>query len=127
MEALLVSTPELNQRGFSATVQDENVVSLWAEVKRLCTVGVMLNADPEKLQRDADFRFTKVHQLSYESVSMFYDRYLQECNAWLEAGNTFVESEIVYEGDVDDEIDETNPRVRAIRAKIFMKQEKREL
>ena len=69
--------------GFSATVQDENVVSLWAEVKRLCTVGVMLNVDPEKLQRDADFRFTKVHQLSYESVSMFYDRYLQECNAWL--------------------------------------------
>jgi len=53
---------------------------------------------------------------------MFYDRYLQECNAWLEAGNTFVESEIVYEGDEDDEIDETNPRVRA---KIFMKQEKK--
>ena len=53
-------------------------------------------------------------------------RYLQECNAWLEAGNTFVESEIVYEGDLDDEIDETNPRVRAIRAKIFMKQEKKE-
>ena len=86
----------------------------------------MLNEDPEKLQRDSDrFRFTKVHQLSYESVSMFYDWYLQECNAWLEAGNTFVESEIVYEGDLDDEIDETNPRVRAIRAKIFMKQEKK--
>ena len=67
--------------GFSATVREEDVVSLWAEVKRLCTVGLMLNADPEKLQRDADFRFIKVHQLSYESVSMFYDRYLQECNA----------------------------------------------
>jgi hypothetical protein len=53
---------------------------------------------------------------------MFYDRYLQDCNAWLEAGNKFVESEIVYEGDKDDE---TNPRVRAIRAKIFMKQEKK--
>ena len=61
----------------------------------------------------------------YESVSMFYDRYLQECNAWLEAGNTFVKSEIVIEGDADDEIDETNPKVRAIRAKIFMKQEKK--
>ena len=48
--------------GFSVTVQHENVVSLWAEVKRLCTVGVMLNADPEKLQRDADFRFTNVNQ-----------------------------------------------------------------
>ena len=47
--------------GFSATVRDEDVVSLWAEVKRLCTVGVMLNADPEKLQRDTDFRITKVH------------------------------------------------------------------
>ena len=62
--------------GFSATVRDEDVVSLWTEVKRLCIVGVMLNADPEKLQRDADFIFTKVHQLSYESVLMFYDRYL---------------------------------------------------
>jgi hypothetical protein len=75
----------------------------------------MLNADPEKLQRDADFRFTKVHQLSYESVSMFYDRYLQECNAWLEAGNTFIESEIIMEGGEYDEIDELNPRVIAIR------------
>jgi len=81
----------------------------------------MLNADPEKLQRDADFRFTKVHQLSYESVSMFYDQYLQEGNAWLEAGNVFVKSEIVIEGDGDDAIYE---RVRAIRAKIFMKPEK---
>ena len=51
----------------------------------------MLNVDPEKLQRDADFIFTKVHELSYESVSMFYDRYLtknvthgwrQEINLW---------------------------------------------
>ena len=84
MEALFTPTPR-GTEGFSATVRDEDVVSLWAEVKRLCTVGVMVNADPEKLQRDADCRFTKVHQLSYESVSMFYDRYLQECNAWLEA------------------------------------------
>jgi hypothetical protein len=52
----------------SATVQDKNVVSLRAEVKRLCDV---------------------------------YDRYPQECNSWLEAGNTFVESEIVIEGDVE--------------------------
>ena len=113
--------------GFSATVRDEDVVSLWAEEKRLSTVGVMLNADPEKLQRDADFRFTKVHQLSYESVSMFYDRYLQECNAWFEAGNTFVESEIVMEGGEYEEIDELNPRVIAIRVMILLKKEKKKV
>ena len=52
---------------------------------------------------------SKLHQLSYESVSMFYDRYLQECNAWFEAGNSFVESEIVIEDGEYDEIDESNP------------------
>ena len=85
------------------------------------TLYVMLNVDPETLQQDADVRFTKgisskVHRC------MFYDRYLQECNARLEAGNTFLESEI--EGDAD-EVDKTSPRVRAIRANIFMKQGKK--
>jgi len=42
---------------------------------------------------------------------MFYDRYLQECNAWFEAGNTFVESEKVMESNEYEEIDELNPRV----------------
>ena len=82
--------------------------------------GQYLDTNKE-YQRDADFRFTKVHQLSIDVLRSIPS----ECNAWLEAGNTFVESEIVIEGDVDDEIDETNTRVRAIRAKIFMKQEKR--
>ena len=48
-------------------------------------MGVMLNADPEKLQRDADSRLTKVIE--------FYDRFLEECNAWFEAFKTFVESD----------------------------------
>ena len=111
--------------GYAATVRDENVVSLWAEVKRLCTVGVNIKADPEKVQRDADFRFNKVHQLNYESVSMFYDRYLQEFNAWVEAGNTFVESEIIIEGDANAVIDEANPRVIEARARVLVKQEKK--
>ena len=38
---------------FSATVHDKNVVSLWAEIIRLCTIGVMLNVNPEKRQSDA--------------------------------------------------------------------------
>ena len=38
-------------------------------------------------------------------------------------GNTFFESEIVIEGGENDEIDETNPRVMAIRAEILLKQE----
>ena len=58
-------------------------------------------------------------------TSTFYDRYLQECNAWFEAGNIFVESEIVMQGNEYDEIDELNPRVIAIRARILLKQEKK--
>ena len=56
------------------------IVSLWSEVKRFVTVGVMLNADPEKLQRDIDkpdidrHRFTKVHQLELRVGSMFCDQ-----------------------------------------------------
>jgi len=53
---------------------------------------------------------------------MFYDRYLQGYNTWFEAGNTFVESEIVIEGGEYDEIDKSNLRVIAIRAKILLKQ-----
>jgi hypothetical protein len=68
--------------GFEDIERDEDVVRLWKEVKRLSTVGIVNNTDPEKLQRDADARFTRVRQLNYESVSMFYDRYLQEyCTA----------------------------------------------
>jgi hypothetical protein len=92
----------------------------------LCTVGVLTNADPEKVQRDADFRFVKVHQYNNESVTAFYDRYLQEVNAWIEAGNAFVDAELIMEGDGEDAaIDETNPRVRAIRARIQEKSEKK--
>jgi len=51
-----------------------------------------------KVQRDADFRFSHVHQYASESVSGFYDRYLQEVGAWTEVGNAFVEAEIIIEG-----------------------------
>ena len=33
-----------------------------------------------------------------ESISGFYDRYLQEVGAWTEVGNAFVEAEIIIEG-----------------------------
>ena len=105
---------------------EEDVHALWTDIKRLCTVGVLTNADPEKVQRDADFRFVKVHQYNNESVTAFYDRYLQEVNAWIEAGNAFVDAELIMEGDGEDAaIDETNPRVRAIRARIQEKSEKK--
>ena len=111
---------------YSETSSNENVSALWQEVKRLCTVGVMTNADPEKVQRDADFRFVKVHQMSNESVSSFYDRYLQEVNAWTEAGNAFVDAELIMEGEgADQELDEANPRVVAARARLLVKSEKK--
>ena len=50
-------------------------------------MGVVTNADPDKVQRDADFRFSRVHQYASESVSGFYDRYLQEVGTWTEADN----------------------------------------
>jgi hypothetical protein len=43
-----------------------------------------------------------------------YDWYLQECNAWFESENTFVESHIVIEGDEDDAFDETNHQSKDI-------------
>ena len=77
--------------------ESEDAMQLWENVKRLCTVGVVTNADPDKVQQreTADFRFSRVHQYASESVSGFYDRYLQEVGAWTEAGNAFVESEII--------------------------------
>ena len=80
---------------------------------------------PDKLQREADFRFSRVHQYASQSVSGFYDRYLQEVGTWTEVGNTFFESEIIIEGDDPDaDIDEGNVQVRAIRARIHLKSEK---
>ena len=59
-------------------------------------------------------------------VSGFYDRYLQEVGAWTEAGNAFLKSEIIIEGnDFDPEIDEENVQVQAIRARIHLKSEKK--
>ena len=87
--------------------ESEDAMQLWENVKRLCTVGVVTNSDPDKVQRDADFRFSCVHQYASESVSGFYDQYLQEVGAWTEAGDAFVELEIIIEGDNPDaEIDE---------------------
>ena len=91
-------------------------------MKRFSTVGVVTNADPDKVQqRDADFRFSRVHQYASESVSGFYNRYLPEVGAWTETGNAFVEI-IIEGGDPDVEIDEENFQVRA---RIHLKSEKK--
>ena len=44
--------------------------ALWTDIKRLCTVGVLTNADPEKVQRDAYFRFVKVKAVSYTHLTL---------------------------------------------------------
>ena len=81
---------------------DEDVLALWMDIKRLCTVGVLTNCDPEKVQKDADFRFVRVHQYHNESVTTFYNHYLQKVNAWIEAGNTFVDVELIMGSDGED-------------------------
>ena len=96
------------------------------QVKRICTVGLVLNADPEQVQREADSRFKNVHQFYNETVPAFYDRFLQEVSAWVQAGNAFIEVEIIMEGDDPDQaIDEENPRVRAARARLLERTEKK--
>ena len=99
---------------------------MWVEVKRLCTVGVII-INNEKVQRDADFRFSKIHQFHYESIPTFYDRYLQEVYACIEAGNAFVDTEVIMEGDDAREgVNETNPRVKATRERIQVKSDKKQ-
>jgi archaellum biogenesis ATPase FlaH len=100
---LFLSAAELNPRnvGLHDISENENALELWKHVKRLCTV-VVINADPEKVQRDADLRFNSISQHPTESVSRYYDRYLQEVIAWVEAGNALVETEIIVEGDDPD-------------------------
>ena len=67
-----------------------------------------------------------MHQYSNESNTTFYDRYLQEVNALTEAGNAFVNAKLIMEGDEEDAaIDETNPRVRVIKAHIQEKSKKK--
>jgi len=81
---------------------------------------------PEKIQRDADFRFVKVNQNHNESVTTFYKHYLQEVNAWTDAWNSFIDAEIIMEGHGEDtSINEPNPRARDIRACILVKYEKK--
>ena len=58
--------------------ESDDARQLWGNVKRLCTVGVVTKANPGKVQRDADFRFSRVHQYANQSVPGFYDRYLQD-------------------------------------------------
>ena len=62
---------------------------------------VINHSDPENVPLDADFRFSKVHQFNYESILTFYDRYLQEVYAWMEAVNASVDAEVIME--VNDE------------------------
>ena len=80
-------------------------------MKRLCTKGC--------------FRFTKVRQMSYESVSIFYYRYLLECNAWFDACNTFTESEIVVEENEHEEIVELNLRIMVINSRILLNEKRK--
>jgi len=111
---------------FARIISQEDVAGLWYEVKRICTVGLVLNADPEQVQREADSRFKNVHQFYNETVPAFYDRFLQEVSAWVQAGNAFIEVEIIMEGDDPDQaIDEENPRVRAARARLLERTEKK--
>ena len=72
--------------------------ALWTDIKRLCTVGVLTNANPEKVQRDTDVRFVKVHQVQNESVKILYDSFLQKVNAWTKAENASVDAELIIEG-----------------------------
>ena len=102
----------------------EDVVMLWKEIKRICTVGLMNNADPDKVQRDADFRFQGVHQRYNEPVSAFYDRYLQECEAWISAGNRFIEVEYLKEG--EGPVNENDPSLVQAKAKVQEKAERKQ-
>ena len=104
MEALFPGASEFHPRNdkLHEICESEDAMQLWENVKRLCIVGVVTNADLDKIQRDADFRFSRVHQYSSESLSGFYDRSLQEVGAWTEAGNAFVESQIIIEGNDPD-------------------------
>ena len=60
----------------------------------MCFDGALTNSDPEKVQRDTDSRFIKVYQFNNESATAFYDLDLPEVHALIEAGNTFVDTEI---------------------------------
>ena len=85
------------------------------------TVGVMINTytEKKKVQR-ADSQFIM------SSLQLFMIAYLQEAYAWTEAGNAFVDVEIVMEGDhEDDVIDEDNPCVKAMRVRILVKTEQK--
>ena len=99
-------------------------MQLWENVKILCTVGIVTNADPDKVQRDADFRFSRVHQYASESVSGFYDRYLQEVARGQRPG-LLPSSQRTSQRDA--EIEKENVQVRAIRARIRLKSEKKRL
>jgi hypothetical protein len=76
--------------GFDVMETEQNVVTLWNKVKSLCTVGTLVRVDPDKRKREAQQRFEKIRQFTSENVTTFYDRYLQEYNAWKSAGNSFV-------------------------------------
>ena len=91
----------------------EDVVMVRKEIKRICTVGLMNNADPNKVQRDTDFRSQGVHQRYNETVSGFYDRYRQECEAWISAGNRFIEVEKLE--DAEEPINENYPSEKQTR------------
>jgi hypothetical protein len=92
------------------------VVRLWSEVKQQCTVGTAVKTDPEQINRDADKRFQNFHQFPTETVSTFYDRFMQECEAWMQAGNSFVEMEFISSN--DDPVDINDPRVKEAIARV---------
>ena len=102
----------------------KDVVRLWSEVKKQCTVGTAAKADPEQISRDADKRFQNFHQFPTETVSTFFDRFMQECEAWMQAGNAFVEMEFISPN--DDPVDINDPRVKEATARVQEKSNKRQ-
>ena len=75
--------------------------------------------DLEKIRRDADNRFQLFHQV--ESVSTFIDKFTNECEASVQAGNAFVETEFITSGNKPVDLD---PLVKDAKKRIMEKADK---
>jgi len=104
---------------FDGMDKKRNVVRLWAEVKKQYTLGTAVNTDLEKIRRDADNRFQLFHQV--ESVSTFIDKFTNECEASVQAGNAFVETEFITSGNKPVDLD---PLVKDAKKRIMEKADK---
>ena len=95
---------------------NEDVLALWTDIKRLCAVGVLTNYDPERLQRDADFRFVKVYQCHNESVTTLRSLPSRKkvVRSWKRICWRIVDHGRWWRGRID-------PKFRAIRSRILIK------